>query len=162
LVRGTSIGRRLERRRPRRGRRIARRGGGGGGSTRHTRATVPLRCPPGGGDRATLAHGAGPRALRPEDLLPGRHDARDLRAAGFSGPPGRSGAEPRGESDALSLETSMSPTLRAACGRANRQSCRFVTGCLHRITACVHGSCPASAVAADQQGRAVRCQSRPR
>jgi hypothetical protein len=61
------------------------------------RQLLPRRC----ALRAALAHGTRPYSLRPEDAVPGRYDARDLRAAGFSGPPGRSGAEPRGESDAL-------------------------------------------------------------
>src|ERR1700730_11411972 len=97
----------------------ARRGGGRGGSERQARAAVPLCGPLGGGDRALVTYRRWAHTVCTEAPIPRRPPAGDLRAAGFFGPLGRAGAEPRREPDALSLETSVFPTLRAACGRAN-------------------------------------------
>src|SRR6266851_836493 len=52
-------------------------------------------------DRALVAHRAGEHSLRAEDPVPRWHDARDVRAAGFFGEIGLSGAESESELDAL-------------------------------------------------------------
>lgn len=48
---------------------IARRSGGRSGSDGQTRAAVALHCPPGGGDRAPLAHRARPHSLHTEGAM---------------------------------------------------------------------------------------------
>jgi ribosomal protein S27E len=64
------------------------------------------------GGRAIVDDRAGPDPLCAEDPMPGRHHARDVRAAGFSRAPGRFGAEPRGESD---------PLARGVCAQSSVQ-----------------------------------------
>jgi Putative transposase len=74
------------------------------------------------------------------DERSGRDDAHRAGALGLHRPVGGAGAAAASASDEISRGTSLCRALRAACGCANRQSCRFVTEYLRRTWGCARRS----------------------